>query len=440
MTNLNFLSKVKTFCVIVTVILMVNIAVAQQNHLPNNNSNNKGTTIKMDKNRMELSNKKYQELVGKLPEPDKESDPELMEILRKFIFGEVFHTGNLDDKSRELITIVALTVNQTLPQLKSHTNCALNIGVTPIEIRETVYQCAPFIGFPKTLNAVNTINEVFVQRKIILPLEKQGTVNEKERFAKGNEIQTPLYGNEIKENLNDIHGDLNGVIPAFLTEFCFGDFYTRKGLSVAKRELLILCLLAAEGAERQLKSHATGNLKAGNNKETMLSAMIHLIPYIGFPKALNAVNIIKDLDEKSVEQNKDNLQNENSPKGVKGSSEWFSGTVFVQPLVNPQDVEGFYSVGRVTFEPGGKTHWPTHPAGQILLVTDGKGWYQERNKPARPLIKGDVVTIPKDVEHWHGAALDSQFVHIAVTNRKNGNNVIWLNPVTDEEYKSLLKQ
>ncbi len=125
------------------------------------------------------------------------------------------------------------------------------------------------------------------------------------------------------------------------------------------------------------------------------------------------------------------------PLGEKGSSEWFTGEVYVQGLVSPDDMEGLYSVGQVTFEPGGKTYWHTHPIGQVLLVTEGKGWYQERGKPAQPLTPGTVITIPKDIEHWHGAAKDSKMVHIAISNIKDNSAVTWLNPVTDEEYNSL---
>ena len=109
-------------------------------------------------NRIDRAKLKYQELFGPPQTVANSPDPELMSILQSFIFGEVFYIGNLDDKTRELITITVLTTNQTLPQLTAHTNAALNIGVTPIEIREVVYQTAPFIGFPKVLNALDTIN------------------------------------------------------------------------------------------------------------------------------------------------------------------------------------------------------------------------------------------------------------------------------------------
>ena len=111
--------------------------------------------------RTALTHETYEKLFGGKALTGQGNDPELMEILQKFIFGEVFHTGVLTDRERELITIVVLTTQQTLPQLKAHTKAALNIDVKPIEIREAIYQCAPFIGFPKTLNALGIINEVF---------------------------------------------------------------------------------------------------------------------------------------------------------------------------------------------------------------------------------------------------------------------------------------
>ena len=144
--------------------------------------------------RVELSAEKYEQLFGSPPDPAAGPDPELMAILRHVIFGEVFHIGGLDDRTRELITVVVLVTNQTLPQLRSHTAAALNVGVSPVEIREAVYQCAPFLGFPKTLNGVAVINEVFAERSIELPLPAQATVAEDERFERGRAIQHPLYG------------------------------------------------------------------------------------------------------------------------------------------------------------------------------------------------------------------------------------------------------
>ena len=238
--------------------------------------------------RFKKSKEVFNKLFGELPTNEK--DPELMEILRRFIFGDVFHTGKLDMKTRELITVTTLAVMQTLPQLKGHLYGAMNAGATPIEIREVIYQLAPFIGFPRTLNAVSVMNEVFEAKKIPLPLENMGTVTEENRFEKGNAIQKPIYGDEIKDRYKDVP-----AVPKFLTEFGFGDFYTRKGLDIKTRELLILVILTVLNQTGAVKSHIQGNLKVGNSKEIMIDAMIQYIPYIGFTPCFATLNQILEI-------------------------------------------------------------------------------------------------------------------------------------------------
>lgn len=246
-------------------------------------------------NRIENSKQTYEKLFKQVQSVSGSDDPELMTILQRFIFGEVFYTGNLSDTTGELITITALATMQTLPQLKAHTNAALNIGVNPIEIREVIYQLSPFIGYPKVLNAMDTINSVFKSRGIKLPLENEATVSEGERFEKGSAIQLPIYGDGMKQNLADLPGVFAEAIPRILTESCFGDFYTRKGLDLKTRELVTFCALASlGGTDRQMGSHAIGNMKVGNDKETLLAALVQLYPYIGFPRIANAIYAIKD--------------------------------------------------------------------------------------------------------------------------------------------------
>ena len=143
--------------------------------------------------RTEICKQNYRRLFNGEALTDAGNDPEMMKMLQKYIFGEVFAVGSLDIKTREMLTVVSLSAQQALPQLKAHANAALNVGVTPIELRETVYLCAPFVGFPKTLNALGVINEVFAERGIKLPLESQGKTAEEERFAAGSAIQQPLY-------------------------------------------------------------------------------------------------------------------------------------------------------------------------------------------------------------------------------------------------------
>ena len=250
---------------------------------------------KMD--RIELCKKNYAALFGGEALSGQGTDPEMMDLLQKFIFGEVFQTGNLDIKTREMITCVTLTTMQTLPQLKAHIGASLNIGITPIEIRESIYLCAPFIGFPKTLNALATANEVFKEQGIVLPLEKQGMVNEQNRGTKGAEIQQPLYGDAIKKALKDLPDSLGDDVARFLTEYGFGDIYTRGGLDLKTKELLVYAVITTLEADSQLRSHTLSNIKLGNDKSTLTSVVIQCLPYIGFPAAMKTLRIIQETKE-----------------------------------------------------------------------------------------------------------------------------------------------
>lgn len=256
-----------------------------------------------DMDRIELCKKNYTTLFGGEALTGQGTDPEMMDILQKFIFGEVFRTGELDIKTREMITCVTLATMQTLPQLKAHAGAALNVGVTPVELREAIYSCAPFIGFPKTLNALTVINEVFKERGISLPLEKQGTVTEENRHEKGAAVQERLYPGGISQVMEDIPGEMGDDVERFLTEYCFGDMYTRGGLDLKTRELLGYCVLMTLGADSQLRSHFQGNLNAGNSKETVVAAVIQCLPYIGFPPAIKALKIIKEASAVSPANN-----------------------------------------------------------------------------------------------------------------------------------------
>jgi quercetin dioxygenase-like cupin family protein len=126
------------------------------------------------------------------------------------------------------------------------------------------------------------------------------------------------------------------------------------------------------------------------------------------------------------------------PKGEVITNNNFTGTAWLQMLVI-NDSTYYTSIGNVTFEPKARTNWHKHPGGQILLITDGQGYYQEKGKPAQLLQKGDVVKIPPYAEHWHGAAPEHSLTHIAISPNTDKGSVVWLLPVTDEEYGSVYK-
>ena len=125
------------------------------------------------------------------------------------------------------------------------------------------------------------------------------------------------------------------------------------------------------------------------------------------------------------------------PKGERAPADYFTGTVWVKILV-PNDSTFNCQIGNVVFERGARNNWHTHPGGQILIVIDGIGYYQEKGKPIQLLHKGDVINILPDVEHWHGASPESELTHIAINTNTQKGIVVWLERVTDKEYNSFV--
>ncbi|GAA1390114.1 carboxymuconolactone decarboxylase family protein [Luteococcus peritonei] len=216
--------------------------------------------------------------------PDK--DPEFGQILRKLIFSDVFATGELDDRTRELITCTVLACVQALPQLKAHAAAALNVGVEPVALREAIYQLAPLMGFPRTLNAIAVLDEVFESRGVELPLPEQASVTDADRMARGAALQQEVYGTEIAEALAGLPAPYATAVPGMLTGWLFGDHMSRDGLDRATRELLILMGLTALNLSGPIPAHVRGCLEAGNQVETVLAAVVQAMPYCGFPAGL----------------------------------------------------------------------------------------------------------------------------------------------------------
>ncbi|MBU3806132.1 MAG: carboxymuconolactone decarboxylase family protein [Candidatus Fournierella pullistercoris] len=247
-------------------------------------------------NRVERTRKNVETLFHIPPAGQDGTDPEFMQILQRYLFGEVSETGSLDLPTRELITITVLTTLGTLPQLEGHVQAALNVGCSPIEIREAIYQTAPFLGFPRTLNAISSMNQVFRLEGIELPLPNQSTVTEESRYETGAKLQQELYGTTIADRYTYLPGEFSQAVPKFLTELAFGDFASRNGLTRKMREMLTLVLLASMGdTELQLKSHFAGALKAGNTKEELVAALVHASAYMGIPRLFNTLNACKDI-------------------------------------------------------------------------------------------------------------------------------------------------
>ncbi len=222
----------------------------------------------------------------------KQSDTEFYNIMENFI-NEVSNKSELlSNKQKELIKIVSLITQQSKELLLYEIENALSLGLTPIEIKEAVYQCAPYSGFPRTIDAINIVNKVFEKNNIHLPLEKQSTVTKQTIFEKGLTAQTTIFGQAMREIAN---GE-NTPNPAYyLITNCFGDYYTRNGLDLKTREMLTLCILINLGTESQIKSHINGNVNMGNNKAFIQEMIYQCLPYCGYPRTLNALNCLNEV-------------------------------------------------------------------------------------------------------------------------------------------------
>lgn len=256
------------------------------------NSQNKGESLTMT----EKAKTKYNELLKRDAYITKTNDADLESIFNNFLYGEVYNHGTLDPKLRELVTLVSLTASQGTDMIKPHVETALNIGVSPIEIKEALYQCSPYVGYPRVFAALEKANEVFKEKNISLPIESQSTVTESTRFDKGLETQVSMYGDAILAAHSNAAPNQKHI-QNFLSANCFGDFYTRKGLDLKTRELLtFIMIISLGGAEPQAIAHANANIKMGNSKDMMLEAVTQCLPYIGYPRTLNAITIINNIE------------------------------------------------------------------------------------------------------------------------------------------------
>jgi len=172
---------------------------------------------------------------------------------------------------------------------------ALNIGVTPVEAKEIVYQAVPYCGIARVLDFIHATNEVLETRGVKLPLEGQSTTSPETRYGKGLALQKAIFG-EMIEKMHAESPQDQIHIQKYLTDNCFGDYYTRRGLDIRMRELLTFSMiLSLGGCESQLKAHIQGNANIGNGKETLLNVVTQLLPYVGYPRALNAIRCINEV-------------------------------------------------------------------------------------------------------------------------------------------------
>jgi 4-carboxymuconolactone decarboxylase len=224
------------------------------------------------------------------------TDPELIEIFDNFAFDEVFRHGHLDARTRLMVQLAALIACQALAEYRVMLGAALTAGVTPVEVKEIVYQAVPYVGMAKVFDFIHATNEVLSERGVEVPLPRQSTTTPENRAKRGRAIQEQIIGSEVVERLYASSPEDQGHIQRFLSANCFGDYYTRTGIDVPTREILTFSMLVAlGGCEPQVKGHVSANLHVGNDRARLIAVVTQLLPFIGYPRTLNALRVVEEV-------------------------------------------------------------------------------------------------------------------------------------------------
>jgi 4-carboxymuconolactone decarboxylase len=223
------------------------------------------------------------------------TDPEFIELFDNFAFDEVLSHGDLDDRTRLMTILAALIAAQALGEYQAILGAALNLGVTPVEVKEIVYQAVPYCGIGKVFDFLHATNEILASRGVPLPLEGQSTTTPETRYEQGLALSKSIFGDAIDAMYRQTPSDQQHI-NRYLSGNCFGDTYTRTGLDVKTREWLTFSmLLALGGCEPQLKGHIQGNLKVGNGRATLMAIITQLLPFVGYPRTLNAMRCLNEV-------------------------------------------------------------------------------------------------------------------------------------------------
>ncbi|MCC8079489.1 MAG: carboxymuconolactone decarboxylase family protein [Oscillospiraceae bacterium] len=244
---------------------------------------------------MTPSAKEYRErLLPDVPPTHEATDPELVERFGSFAFDEVIAQSKLDDRTRMTVILAALVGCQGVEEFKIMLPAALNVGVTPLEAREIVYQAVPYLGMGRVFPFVGAMNEIFTARGVELPLPNMAMATPDSRERKGEAAQVSIFGDSMY-GFAQSGPEETRHINRWLTANCCGDWSVRGGCGYEKREVRTRCYLAAQGGcESQLTSHAKANLRLGNDKAFLIDVISNLVPYIGYPRCLNALRCLEE--------------------------------------------------------------------------------------------------------------------------------------------------
>ena len=340
--------------------------------------------------------------------------------------GEIRMAQTLTERQLLLCACASLEAQGDLERLDPVIRCALDGGVTINELKEAFSQLYAYTGFPRSLNALGTLQKVLSDRKAQGINDNEGNPwirpvvwdNAELALQQGTEVQTRLSGKPFNY-------DFCPQDDYYLKSHLFGDIFSGDQLTPADRELVTVAALSSlKGVEPQLAAHKAGAVNMGNTKE-QVDELCRWLSVNGYSQV-------------------DSAADANAGPWPKGNpndayARFFIGNSHLAPIQPANLATGAATVANyanVTFEPGSRNNWHIHHgAHQILICVSGRGWYQEWGKPAIALAPGMIIDIPDKVKHWHGAQKDSWFQHLTThvaTGGEQSNE--WLEPVTDEQY------
>ncbi|WP_336800224.1 (R)-mandelonitrile lyase [Kaistia sp. MMO-174] len=357
--------------------------------------------------------------------------PGLGQFTDEVLFGEVWKRGELAPRDRSLVTVAALVSTGRTAQIGAHVGRALDNGVQPGEIGELITHLAFYSGWPNAMSAVAETKKVFDERKIGPVADSDAARIELEAAAEAARTAT------VDANV----APTAPILAELTNRVLFGDLWRRPDLSARDRSLVTMAALIAIGQPEQLPFHANRAMDNGLTRAEAAEVPAHLGFYAGWPRAMSAVPVLQKVfaarEEKAAEPPAAELQivRADPNGGDAGPEAYFSGQVRVATRYQgnaPARISG----ATVSFAAGARTAWHTHPLGQTLYIVSGKGWVQKEGGPIEEVLPGDVVWIPPQLRHWHGASATEPMVHFAMAEAQDGNVVTWLEKVTEAEYRA----
>ncbi|GAA1195554.1 carboxymuconolactone decarboxylase family protein [Pseudonocardia alaniniphila] len=223
------------------------------------------------------------------------TDPELVEVFVNFAFDEILEHGSLDPRRRLMVQLASMIACGALSEFRVMAGAALTAGVSPVELKEIVYQAVPYAGMARVFDFLHSTNGLLTERDIDLPLPSQSTSSPADRMERGLEVQKRVLGDDAVDRMYAGAPGDERHIQRYMTGNGFGDHIGRSGIDLPTRELLTFAMLVSlGGCEPQVKGHVAGNLNVGNDRAMLLSVLTQLVPFIGYPRALNGLRALNE--------------------------------------------------------------------------------------------------------------------------------------------------